>query len=1284
MGLFDFLRKKRTAEDASPDSIGDESVSISISKMSVASDTGEDEPPAQKVDEEEESISNERITKGITVLGEYEVLSDAVKGGMGSVWKVHRSSWNVDLAMKRPKPRFFAEGSEKRKERFIRECESWIGLGLHPNIVTCYFIREIGGVPTIFSEWMDNGSLEDRIRDRTLYNGTSPILQERLMDIAIQSARGLLYAHEHGEGLIHQDVKPDNLLLTKEWDTKVADFGLAHARAGQTAEAVGYTLPYRSYEQRLGEEVTRSTDIYCWAVSILEMYRGGRPWKDGVEAGQNCDSYMENCAVPVPEPVRVLLRKCLAEKPGERPQSFRVIGDALMSAYRDICGREYPRPEPSAAADTAGTLNNRALSYLDIGKPREAEELWDKALLEVPGFRDARFNRALYMLRSGQKTDYEVLEGLDKVLAEPIRKECGGVYEAPDPETSVYYMEGEADAAAVYEDTLYAITFSTYRQKKPGGIKRLRLDPMKLLDTDPMDALIDRAGDNDIDPFYRFVEMAIPTNIIKTAVCPAKGLAAAIFRSTICLYSMTEREVIAEMTIGTENLWEPESFLFDPDGTRLLLSIGGYDHGKTLTVVLEVPSLEVITKNHCGFIGFLPGGKCLLRGKADAFADDSKDRDNMGNVEESDDCETLILMERDGMCREVFRFEGVPDERYEYTQSKTPFLCYKYRDREETFRLDENFKKIEMDSGILTDLGMVLNYDAEKEIIYALNLGGNGRIFAVDLNTNRVLCTFNLGEIPDSFCLPDETGKRYIFSKIAHQETIWFSVPFPKRDPGTQEAAWRLTRIVSQKELSEEEKLLRDLVRQFKDCEAADDHPGMLEIYRRCRGLEGFSSCPDAEEMEKALIPFTVKTKVEGLRAVGILSEIPAQTMTPGRNKMYGISGAEREKILKEADWKNHELHKNQNYQFHDIDPAGENILYSIVISSYSGRREGCGTYQYNVPTGRTMKLSDSYKVPSCGAYYLGDGSILLTDKRTVRLIDQVSGQTIRTYPVIPGEMTDSRRLGKLDQDGGFNLLPNLEDDRFLVMIPGEWRNYVCAVFTRDGRLQGWWETANTLPPVLYVLPGGRFVLEKTYWGFAIYDIHDGQMICKSADNMRFKGMSPDGRLIYLKQEERGRDESRDIVVYRVDYAVELKTDVSGEQAGSAESEREMYKALYELLAPQPTAEHEAEEDQLRPSRRNLGKQILREDGDGVVRVRAELWLDQTFPMIQNDPCIQDAIYEIDKELGENGRFMLYPYGAIPKIEIAVEAKDFETCRKHCRAFRAALMKSGHLRDESF
>jgi len=246
------------------------SISVSISKGSVYESGGlsmYDAAFEDALGREEKSISNESIQKGDMLLETYTVEADAINGGMGSVWRVHHQSWNADLAMKRPQPRFFAEGSKKRKENFIKECEAWINLGLHPNIVSCYYVREIGGVPTIFSEWMDNGSLKDRIRDGSLYIGTEAEQEERLLDLAIQLARGLRYSHENG--LIHRDVKPDNLLLTKDWDAKVADFGLAKARDEAISEEGathkgGYTPEYCSSEQATELYTDARTDVYSW------------------------------------------------------------------------------------------------------------------------------------------------------------------------------------------------------------------------------------------------------------------------------------------------------------------------------------------------------------------------------------------------------------------------------------------------------------------------------------------------------------------------------------------------------------------------------------------------------------------------------------------------------------------------------------------------------------------------------------------------------------------------------------------------------------------------------------------------------------------------------------------------------------------------------------------------------------------------------------------------------------------------------------------------------------
>ena len=196
---------------------------------------------------------------GDMLLGIYRVESDAIRGGMGAVWCVHHTGWDVDLAMKRPHPETFR--TEAQKQGFIDECNNWINLGLHPNVVSCYYIREIEGIPTIFSEWMAKGSLESHIKDRTLYDGTREEVRERLLDIAIQFARGLHYAHEND--LIHQDVKPDNLLLAEDWTAKVSDFGLAKARTMLTFLGGEATEPEYDTDATMVSPGGGRTPAYC-------------------------------------------------------------------------------------------------------------------------------------------------------------------------------------------------------------------------------------------------------------------------------------------------------------------------------------------------------------------------------------------------------------------------------------------------------------------------------------------------------------------------------------------------------------------------------------------------------------------------------------------------------------------------------------------------------------------------------------------------------------------------------------------------------------------------------------------------------------------------------------------------------------------------------------------------------------------------------------------------------------------------------------------------------------
>ena len=405
----------------------------------------------------QDQISNERIKKGTQILETYEVMSDAISGGMGSVWRVHHNGWNADLAMKRPQPRFFAEGSGRRKQAFIAECEHWINLGLHLNIVACYYVREVGGVPTIFSEWMDGGSLKDVIRSGKLYQGSEKDVQERILDIAIQSARGLAFSHKMG--LIHQDVKPGNILLTQNWDTKVADFGLAMAQSqlrdnspsgtestaepsqpGQTVPLpapTGYTKEYCPAEQAAGEAPEKWMDVYAWALTVLEMYAGKRMWKTGAEAfelwketlpgsqenvehSSSCgelvfseesgsETGFAECRVIPPRKLSDILLSCGLEK--KRSKSFEEIEPALTALYQEMTGRAYGRPRLDAALDTAAALNNRALSFLDLGQKQIAKELLERAQTASGSYTVSQFNLNLLRYRLGEsdRAGYNIL-----------------------------------------------------------------------------------------------------------------------------------------------------------------------------------------------------------------------------------------------------------------------------------------------------------------------------------------------------------------------------------------------------------------------------------------------------------------------------------------------------------------------------------------------------------------------------------------------------------------------------------------------------------------------------------------------------------------------------------------------------------------------------------------------------------------------------------------------------------------------------------------------------------
>jgi WD40 repeat protein/serine/threonine protein kinase len=363
----------------------------------------------------------------------YEVQEVVRSGGMGLVYRVRHREWGMELAVKAPRPALLTDA--RSIADFLAEAQTWVELGLHPHIASCVYVRNLDGLPYVFAEWVDGGSLAEWVRDRRLYRGGHREALARALDVAIQFAWGLEYAHQ--QQLVHQDVKPANVLLTTDATVKVTDFGLAKARAAAGESTVappgasvlvgfgGLTPAYCSPEQAAaahGAPVSlgRATDVWSWAVSVLEMFAGGPPTAYGQAAGSALEQLLTDGPAdpdvpPMPSRLAELLRLCLTPEPGDRPRRMGEVADRLIELYRIETGHEYGRGAPAPARLLADSLSNQALSLLDLGQPERAVALWDDAVAADPQHPQAVFNGGLWRWRQGRQSDVQLLAALDEV-----------------------------------------------------------------------------------------------------------------------------------------------------------------------------------------------------------------------------------------------------------------------------------------------------------------------------------------------------------------------------------------------------------------------------------------------------------------------------------------------------------------------------------------------------------------------------------------------------------------------------------------------------------------------------------------------------------------------------------------------------------------------------------------------------------------------------------------------------------------------------------------------------
>jgi WD40 repeat protein/tRNA A-37 threonylcarbamoyl transferase component Bud32 len=290
----------------------------------------------------------------------YELLGEVGHGGMGVVFKARQVKANRVVALKVIRPGRHATLEEK--VRFRLEAEAVARLQ-HPNIVQLYEVDEHGGTPFLLLEYVEGGSLAERLKGGAVPARQAAVLVEKL-------ARAMHYAHSRG--VLHRDLKPANVLLTSGGEPKVTDFGLAKRLdedAGRTATgAVMGTPSYMAPEQAAGRtrEVGPLTDVYALGVVLYECLTGRPPFQGESALDTLAKVTSEEPPPPsrlarkVPRDLETICLKCLRKDPGRRYAGAESLADDLRRFLEDrpiharrvgVCGRavRFARRRPAVA-----------------------------------------------------------------------------------------------------------------------------------------------------------------------------------------------------------------------------------------------------------------------------------------------------------------------------------------------------------------------------------------------------------------------------------------------------------------------------------------------------------------------------------------------------------------------------------------------------------------------------------------------------------------------------------------------------------------------------------------------------------------------------------------------------------------------------------------------------------------------------------------------------------------------------------------------------------------------